>query len=99
MYLLDRLRTDEALQHTVRALCRAPVVIFSLGEEIGGANAGGMLLMGIRAAVRREQPSSWRSEKLRPADWSALPFNLKELQVYGLNRSRTLESDDAHRGD
>jgi hypothetical protein len=86
------LGSDEALQHTVRALCRSPVVIFALGPEMGRKNAGGMLLMGIRAAVRRGATIIVHEGRLTAGDWSALPFNLKELQIYGLDQDKWLES-------
>src|SRR5271165_2957431 len=85
-------RSDEALLHTVRALCRAPVAIFPLGEKIGNQNVGTMLLLGIRAAVRRGPTLVVREGSLTPADWSSLPFNLKEVQIYPLDSVRRLES-------
>jgi hypothetical protein len=90
--LHDCFKSDEALFHTVRALCRSPVAIFALGKNMGCKNVGGMLLMGIRAAVRRGATVVVHEGKLAAADWSALPFNLKELQIYGLRKDEQLES-------
>jgi hypothetical protein len=80
----DCFRSDESLTYAARVLCRAPIAIFALGERMGQDNPAGMLLLGIRAAVRRGLTLVIHEGKLDIADWSALPFNLKELQVVGL---------------
>jgi NAD(P)-binding Rossmann-like domain len=80
----DCVCTIEALTHTVRALCRAPIAVFALGKGMGEQNPCGMLLLGIRAAVRRGLTLVIHEGHLEAADWGALPFNLKELQVLSL---------------
>ncbi|MFL5381458.1 MAG: FAD-dependent oxidoreductase [Longimicrobiaceae bacterium] len=92
IHLADCFQSDEALFHTVRALCRSPVAIFALGTNMGRENIGGMLLMGIRAAVRRGATVVVHEGPLTAAQWSDLPFNLKELQVYGLRGDEWLKS-------
>jgi hypothetical protein len=77
----DCIRTDESLHHTVRALCRAPIVIFSLGKEMGQDNPAGMMLLGIRAAVRRGMTLVIQKGAIDATQWKSLPFNLKEIHV------------------
>jgi tetratricopeptide (TPR) repeat protein len=81
----ESFKSDEQLLHTVRALCRAPVAIFALGANLGKENLGGMLLLGIRAAVRRGVTLVIHEGNLVPAEWNKLPFNLKELQIYEID--------------
>jgi hypothetical protein len=81
------LRSDEALSDTVRALCRAPIAVFALGTGMGQNNPTGMLLLGVRAAVRRGLTFVIHEGQLDATDWSTLPFNLKELQVVSLGTS------------
>jgi hypothetical protein len=90
--LTDCLSSDEALIHTVRALCRAPVAIFPFGEQLGRKNLGSMLFLGIRAAVRRGPTLVVQEGSLTAAHWRSLPFNLKEMQLYPLDKSRRRES-------
>ena len=77
----DCIRTDELLHHTVRALCRAPIAIFSLGKEMGQDNPAGMMLLGIRAAVRRGMTLVIQKGAIDATQWKSLPFNLKEIHV------------------
>jgi hypothetical protein len=85
-------RSEEALLHTVRALCRAPLAIFPLGKQMGEGDFASMLLLGIRAAVRRSPTLVVHEGNLSAADWSSLPFNLKELQIYALDHTQQKES-------
>ncbi|MFZ1425434.1 MAG: hypothetical protein WAS21_01540 [Geminicoccaceae bacterium] len=80
-------KSHDALIHTVRALCRAPIVVFVLGKRMGQDNPAGMLLLGIRAAVRRGLTLVLHEERIEPPDWSLLPFNLKDLQVLSIERT------------
>jgi hypothetical protein len=73
-----------ALLHMVEALCHAPIALFALGEQMGSKNMAGMLLLGIRAAVRRGVTLLVHDEEIGSKEWSNLPFNLRELQVMAL---------------
>jgi len=53
-----------------------------------------MLLLGIRAAVKRGATLVVHEGKLGAAKWGELPFNLKELQIYALDKNKDKESAD-----
>lgn len=80
--------SEDAFLDAVRALCLAPVAVFTLGKDMGRNNPGGMLLLGIRSAVRRGVTVVVHMGDLSASDWSALPFNLKEVQLLGLREGR-----------
>jgi hypothetical protein len=82
----DCVGSQEALEFTARALSRAPIAIFNLGGAMGQENPAGMLLLGIRAAVRRWLTLVIVDRSDHEPDWDALPFNIKELLVLPLRR-------------
>jgi hypothetical protein len=73
--------SQEAIAFVTRLLCRAPVVVFNLGGKLGRNSPALMMLLGIRAAVRRGLTVVVVGEK---PDWAELPFNIKELHVLSL---------------
>jgi len=83
----DCVRDPEALASAVRALCQAPIAVFNLGEDMGQRNAAGLLLLGIRAAVRRGMTLVVHDKTEGEPNWKKLPFNLKELLVLPLTAS------------
>ncbi|MFN7922295.1 MAG: FAD-dependent oxidoreductase [Bryobacteraceae bacterium] len=74
----------EALLSFTRAMCSSPLVIFELGKDMGKSDLAGMMLMGIRSAVRRGVTLAVTSRMIKAKDWAELPFNLKELQILSL---------------
>ena len=77
------LKAEEAVENpksyrqTVRALCRADIMI----ADVTGTDPAMMLLLGIRSAVRPGVTIACFGQELTPKVWSALPFNLKELNL------------------
>ncbi len=82
-------RSAEALASAARALCQAPIAVFNLGGGMGQQNPAGMVLLGIRAAVRRGLTLVIHDRTNEEPDWNALPFNLKELLVLPLTAADT----------
>jgi hypothetical protein len=78
----------EAIAFTTRLLCRAPIAVFNLGGKLGADSPALMMLLGIRAAVRRGLTLVIVDDK---PDWSELPFNIKELQVLPLDPEKDRE--------
>ena len=64
-------------RRTVRALCGADIVV----ADVSGDDPAVMLLLGIRSAVRRGVTLVSVHQPLDSRTWSALPFNLKELNL------------------
>jgi hypothetical protein len=82
----------EALTFTARALCRAPIAIFNLGgSKMGQENPSGMLLLGIRAAVRRGLTLVIFDRTDQEPNWDKLPFNIRELLVLPLRSDQQSE--------
>jgi hypothetical protein len=61
----------------VRALCVADIVI----ADVTGYDPSVLLLLGIRAAVRRGVTIACTTQELSQLLWKELPFNLKELNL------------------
>lgn len=61
----------------VKALCAAPIVVFDATKF----EAGVMLALGVRAAVRRGVTLTSTAEVLTPAELSQLPFNIQETKL------------------
>ena len=80
------LNGQKEYNHAVRLLCNADVAVI----DVTHYEPGVMLLLGIRSAVRRGVTVVTTNVKLDAAEWSRLPFNLKEL--YPLS----LASDDGN---
>jgi FAD dependent oxidoreductase len=85
------IRTQRSLIHTVRALCKAPIAIFVIGKEMGQKNLAGMMLLGIRAVVRRGLTVVIHEGEI--VDWSSQPFNLKEVHVLPVEVGRASARD------
>lgn len=66
-----------AIRYAVRALCAANIVI----ADVTGYDSALLLLLGIRAAVRRSVTIACTQELLNAKGWEGLPFNLKELNL------------------
>jgi hypothetical protein len=81
----------EALAFTARALSRVPIAIFNLGGKMGQENPTGMLLLGIRAAVRRGLTLVIFDRSDQEPDWDELPFNIRELLVLPLKSGQQPE--------
>ena len=73
----DTLTDENTIRNVVRALCAADIVI----ADVTNYDPGLMLLLGIRAAVRRSITIACTSAKLTPAEWQSVPFNLRELNL------------------
>ena len=82
----DCTSSEDALAYTTRLLCQAPIAVFDLGASMGQENPTGMLLLGIRAAVRRGLTLVIVDRNDAEPDWDALPFNIKELLVLPIKR-------------
>jgi hypothetical protein len=66
-----------AIRAAVRALCAADIVI----ADVTGYDPSLLMLLGIRAAVRRGVTIACTKQELSPALWKDLPFNLRELNL------------------
>jgi hypothetical protein len=75
--LEDALHDARALGRTIQALCDAPVAIFEASAELPSL----MLLLGIRAVVRRGVTIVVRVGRLDPAVWQDLAFTLREVRL------------------
>jgi FAD dependent oxidoreductase len=78
---LDALASEAAIKDAVRALCAADIVI----ADVTGYDPSVLLLLGIRAAVRRAVTITCTKQAVSSAFWKAVPFNLKELKLISLN--------------
>jgi hypothetical protein len=74
---IEAVENPESYRQTIRALCRADIMIADVTET----DPAMMLLLGIRSAVRRGVTIACFGQELTPAVWSALPFNLKKLNL------------------
>jgi hypothetical protein len=84
----DAVVDQTAIRDVVRALCAADIVI----ADVTGYDPSLLLLLGIRAAVRRSVTIACTEQELSPKLWEDLPFNLKELNLVSL-----YDEDDGHR--
>jgi hypothetical protein len=73
----EALQNVETYLRAVRALCRADISIV----DVSAYNPGIMMLLGIRAAVRRGITIASTECELNAETWSQVPFNLKELNL------------------
>ena len=76
----EALRSQEQYNRAVNLLCKADVAVI----DVTGYEPGVMVLLGIRSAVRRGVTIVTTNQKLDSAEWSNLPFNLKELYPLSL---------------
>lgn len=77
----DAVADPAATRGAVRALCAADIVI----ADVTGYDPSLLLLLGIRAAVRRSVTLACTQEAL--SLWEDLPFNLKELNLVSLHNT------------
>jgi hypothetical protein len=73
----EALRSPEQWFQFTKALCKAPVMV----TDITGFEPGVMLLLGIRAVVRRGVTIASTADQLDEAHLSQLPFNIQESKV------------------
>jgi hypothetical protein len=71
----DALGTQARYSGTVRALCRADIAVI----DVTGYEPGVMLFLGIRSSARRGVTIVTTNKQMDAAEWSVLPFNLKEM--------------------
>ncbi len=71
----EALSGQKEYNHAVRTLCQADVAII----DVTNYEPGVMLFLGIRSAVQRGVTLVTTNKELDSAEWSKLPFNLKEL--------------------
>ena len=76
----DAVRTENYAA-SVRALCSAPVALFDVEKR----DPAVMLLLGIRAVVRRGVTLVCDYDTSDPAYWSTLPFNIKDVNPLATN--------------
>lgn len=76
-FAADCFVSDAALRSTVRALCTADIVI----ADVTDYDPSVMVLLGIRASVRRSITIACTSEAITPDFWQEVPFNLRELNL------------------
>ena len=81
--LSDNVKISDA----VRALCAADIVVV----DVTGYDPGVLLLLGIRAAVRRSVTIVCTQQERSSRLWDDLPFNLRELNLVSFH-------DEAHSG-
>jgi len=75
----DALRDPVAYEATVRAMCRADVVI----ADVTDFNPAVMIFLGIRAAVRRGVTIVSSASKPKLHEYNEkVPFNLRELSIF-----------------
>ena len=79
---LDALKDEASIKGAVRALCAADIVI----ADVTGYDSGVLLLLGIRAAVRRAVTITCTGQAASPELWDSVPFNLKELKLISLDQ-------------
>ncbi len=73
------LASPEHWRAVVRLLCRAPVVVVDASKFEPGV----MMLLGIRAVVRRGVTLTTTSDELDESHLSKLPFNIQETKLVG----------------
>lgn len=73
----DAFIDQASIRGAVRALCAADIVI----TDVTGYEPSLLLLLGIRAAVRRSVTIACTQRPLNSELWEELPFNLKELNL------------------
>jgi hypothetical protein len=73
----DAVRDPTAIDKAVRLMCAADILV----ADITGYDPSLLLLLGIRAAVRRGITITCTQQQLTPELWEDLPFNLKELNL------------------
>lgn len=73
----DVLQSPEHWFQFIKALCTAPVMI----ADVTGFEPAVMLLLGIRAVVRRGVTIASTSDHLDEAHFSKLPFNIQESKL------------------
>jgi hypothetical protein len=78
----DAVFDQAAIRSAVRALCAADIVI----ADVTRYDPSLLLLLGIRAAVRRSVTIACTQEALTPEFLQELPFNLKELNLVSFDR-------------
>src|SRR5688572_15681275 len=77
----DAFENEDTLRSAVRALCAADIVIV----DVTNYDPASLLLLGIRAAVRRSVTIACTKRDRSPEFWRDLPFNLKELNLVSLH--------------
>jgi hypothetical protein len=81
----EAVASQTAIYNAVRALCAADIVIV----DATGYDPSLLLLLGIRAAVRRSITIACTRDPLSPALWDKMPFNLKELNLVSFHDEET----------
>ena len=80
----EALAGEAEVGDAVRALCAADIVI----ADVTGYDPGVLLLLGIRAAVRRGVTITCTKQADVPALWKSVPFNLKELKLVSQSHTK-----------
>jgi hypothetical protein len=80
----DAFENAATLRSAVRALCAADIVI----ADVTDYDPASLLLLGIRAAVRRSVTIACTKRDRSPEFWRDLPFNLKELNLVSLYNTK-----------
>ena len=75
--IVDALESPERWLALVKALCAAPVVI----ADLTGFEPGVMLVLGVRAVVRRGVTITSTTDPVDEAHLSHLPFNIQETKL------------------
>src|SRR5262249_16483212 len=73
----EAVSTREQYNNTIRALCAAEIVVF----DITGFEPAVMLLLGIRAVVRRGITICSVGEKFTLGETFDFPFNIQEVNI------------------
>lgn len=74
---MDVFLDDASIRSVIRALCAADIVV----ADVTGYDPSLLLLLGIRAAVRRSITIACTAESMTLDLWRDLPFNLRELNL------------------
>jgi hypothetical protein len=77
----DAVATQASLLDAVRALCAADIVM----ADVTDYDPALLLLLGIRAAVRRGVTMACTKHALSPKFWKDVPFNLRELKIVSMH--------------
>lgn len=76
----EALSGQSLYERALRAICRAQIMIV----DVSGFNPGVMMLLGIRAVVRRGVTLAVTDERLTPELLGHLPFNLREMNLISM---------------
>ncbi len=82
---IDAMADAAAYRQTIRALCRADIAVVDITDPNDPAL---MLLLGVRSAVKRGVTIACINDTLTPKVWTQIPFNLKELNLVSMKKTK-----------